>query len=357
MGFYTNSTINENFIEDIYVEESQHDPGIKGAMAIIAETEENYATLMKAVGINELRYYEETGKELVYEGATLTGFFTKAKEFFLSVLTKVKALFKKFISMIDALIMNDKDFVKKYRAHLSGINTKDFEYKGYEFSKTELTGRVKSAAGSLDGYLTNKLGFKKIETVPTDAGDIENNKKIAENWTSSKDDHVETMRGLAVGDNAKYTQKEFSEKLFAKFRNGEDKPITINKVNVNEQLEIITNFKDAKKAAQDSYKVFEKEINNTIKDLNTKEKEIEKAINKDNASGSATAINVISKYVEASKVQLSILQQVQGMMMSALKQQSRQAKAICVRLVNYKPKNEGFVYEGVNSALSDVIFK
>lgn len=357
MGFYTSSTVNENFVEDIYAEESQFEPGIKGAMEIIVENEENYAMLMKVIGVNELRYFEENGTEIVYEGANASGFFAKIKEYFLKVLEKVKGLFKKFISMIDALIISDKEFVKKYRPVLTGINTKDFSYKGYEFSITPnfVTGGDSKVETYLNG---SSLGFNKIDVSPTDANDINKLETLVTSWTSNKEDHVDSMRGKALGDNAKLDTKEFMEKGFALLRNGEGKPVEINKVSVNDQLEIITNFKEAKKGAQDAFKAIEKRVNQLIKDLNSKEKEFTNAFNNDEAAnkGRSVAIRAISKYVEASKIHLTIVQQLQGLMMSAYKQQYRQAKAVCVRLVNYKPKNEGFVYEGA-SAFEGLTFK
>lgn len=356
MGFYTSSTVNENFVEDIYAEESQFDPGIKGAMEIIAENEENYSMLMKAIGINELRYFEENGTEIVYEGTTLSGFFTKAKEFFLNILAKVKGLFKKFISMIDSLILSDKDFIKKYRPTLLGINTKDFSFKGYNFTVDSKV--VENADKKIDSYLS-KLGFGRVDATPTNANEIEKINNLVTDWTSNKESHVETMRGEALGKSAKLTSKEFSETLFAMLRGNEDKPVEITKVNVNDYISIITSFKEAKTAAQNSFKVIEKRINDLVKELNAKEKEIGNTYGDDATAntGKAAAIRMISKYVEASKIHLNITQQVQGMMMSALKQESRQAKAVCVRLVSYKPKNEGFVYEGAESALSGVVFK
>lgn len=365
MGFYTNTgltSLNENFLEDIQVEASTHDPGIKGAMAIIAENEMNYATIMQAVGYDELRYFEENGTEMIYESSTLKDFFGKLKEFFMKVYEKVKGLFKTFIAMLDSWIRSDSDFVKKYRQHLLQVDTKGFEYKGFVFKLDGV--KVADAATATQGYL-NTNGMKETNVGPHINGGekIKEQIDIIERWRSTKEDHVEKMRGLAAGESsAKLTSKEFAEKLFTKLRGNEDKPIVIDKVDVGGLLEIISNFKDAKKKAETDFKALEKGINEIIKALNTQEKDIAKAVPGTDAADKAktearsAAIKFAAEVAAAQKDRLAVLQTVQGACMSALKQQNRQAKAVCVKLVSYKPQKEGFSGIG-SSSLSNVTLK
>ena len=107
------------------------------AMNIVVESEMNWNSLMRAVAVNELSCLEETGEELIYEASTGGGFLSKVKEFFVNLLAKIKGLFKKFFALIQSYTATDKDFVKKYRADLTKINTRDFSYKGYEFTHVD----------------------------------------------------------------------------------------------------------------------------------------------------------------------------------------------------------------------------
>lgn len=361
MGIYTTQSlygINENFLEDIHVEESMYDPGIKGATAIIVENERNFSELMKAVGIDELRYFEESGTEIIYESSRIKGLFTKIKEYFRTAFEKIKGLFKKMMALIDSWIKNDQDFVKKYRNTLLQVDTKGFEYEGYihTLDKVEL----KSSADKTLSYLESSgMDSKNVGPHVKNAKKVEDQVNAIEKWRSNKEDHMDKLRGVAAGESSvKLNDKDFKEKLYEKLRNNEKDKVKIGKISVPSLLEIVSSFKDSKKILNDNMKALEKNINDIIKNLNDQEKSLSKDIpgdDKDAIKARATAIRFASEVASAQKSRLNILQIVNGAVMSALKQQNRQAKSMCVRLINYKPKNESFVSEG-SSLLNGVTF-
>ena len=56
-------------------------------------------------------------------------------------------------------------------------------------------------------------------------------------------------------------------------------------------------------------------------------------------------IRGINIYTGLLRQESSILQVVNAAQLKALKDRNRQAKSVCVSLLNYKPKNEGFYYD------------
>lgn len=332
---------------------SVHESMTEGAAAIIYESELNFSNMMKAIGINEVNYFAENGTSVVYEGTTLSSVFTRMKEFFRSIAKKIKELFNKFIMQIDAWIRSDKDFVTKHRAALLQVNTKGFEYKGYKF-----TTNAASAAGalsSLDGYLSkNEMKQANINGA---AAKLDGYTKA---WKDNRADHIESMRGSSIGKNEKLTAKEFDEALFKLFRNGDDKRDTITGINTNTLLDTISNFKTQKDAAKKSMESIDKNINKIIEGLNKQEREIAKFA-KDESQESiqrkAAAMRFITELSAAEKDKLAVIQKVHSSQMSSMKHENRQAKSICVRMLNYAPKNESAaVRESAVSGLDSVKF-
>jgi len=356
MGIYsTGSVITENYLENIDVQESTYEPGFEGALQNIIDEEVNYSKLMEAVAIAELSHFEQTGRELVYEGANLSGFFSKVREFFKNMYEKIKGLFKKFIGFIDALIMNDKAFVNKYRTTILSASTKDFEYKGYVFTINDFATRSNLIN---DGRAIHKfdIAVRTADNAKTAEYD-----KATKEWKEKKEDIVDQMRGAVAGDKTKkYDEGEFAKAIFEALRDSKDKPETISKVDPSAELNIISSFKESKKTAEKQFRDLEKGINDTIKALNDAEKTIGKAMtgktdDKADDEGRAAAIRYVSAGAEAEKILLGLGQKAQGLTMSAMKQQYRQAKAICVKLINYKPKNESVDLTG--GAFGDIVFK
>lgn len=312
MGIYNNNLFGSELDNDAIIE-CYEEPGIEGACAIVAESENNYNKIMQAIGIAELNYFAENGQEMVYEAGTASAFIEKAKAFFKNIWEKIKGLFKKFFSMFDSYVKSDKDFVNKYKKHLLGVDTRNFKYKGYTFDKLNID--------------IEKCASSALASIPT-------------NYTEKLDrnEEIEKARAAAIGKSSGMSASEFTKELFMLFRKGEESKEDLENISVSEQLSHISGTSALKKNAEKNYKDLEKTINNSIKKLNTIEKELVKMVpGKDDVSGDIKQAN---HAIWAMKESLNIAQLVNGANLTAIKDQNRQAKAICVKLMNYKPKNE-----------------
>lgn len=315
--------------------ECAHEPGLEGAYHIVAESEANYNAIMQAVGVAELAVFESTGMEMVYEAGDVKGFFGKMKEFFLNLWEKIKGLFKKFFAMFDSYVKNDKDFVNKYKKDILSANTKGFKYKGFNFTLDAVD--VEKAATKIDSLLPN--------STPS-------NKAGLEEFVRKHEDRVELvekMRGAAIGESS-LEAAEFTKELFAKLRSGEDTKEELDNVSAHDQLIAISENSALKKAAEKQYKDLEKEVKDAIKSLEKAEKDLLKGVpnkgDKEATELRALEIKAANVHVANLRDKLNVLQIVNGAKLTAIKDCNRQAKAICVALMNYKPKNESTsVYE------------
>lgn len=315
--------------------ECAHEPGLEGAYHIVAESEANYNAIMQAVGVAELAVFESTGEEMVYEAGDVKGFFGKMKEFFLNLWEKIKGLFKKFFAMFDTYVKNDKDFVNKYKKDILSANTKGFKYKGFNFTLDAID--VQKAGNKIDGLLP--------DGTPTDKNGMEDFIKKFEDRVEL----VEKMRGAAVGESS-LEAAEFTKELFKKLRSGEDTKEEMDNISAHDQLIAISQNSNLKKAAEKQYKDMEKEIKDVINVLEKAEKDLLKGVpDKDDREGTeirALQIKTANVHIANLRDKLNILQVVNGAKLTAIKDCNRQAKAICVALMNYRPKNESTsVYE------------
>ena len=318
--------------------ECAHEPGIEGAYHIVAESEANYNAIMQAVGVAELAVFEATGSEMVYEAADVKGFFGKMKEFFKNLLEKIKGLFKKFFAMFDSYVKNDKDFVEKYKKHLLGVETRGFKYKGFVFSPEKV---------DLD-----KMVDKMDKVYPEDPTKLPDSKDALENIIHKYEDRVELvekLRAAALGKSGNLEASEYTKELYAMLRSGEDSKQELENISVNEQLQYITANSGLKKAAEKQYSDLEKLCKETITSIEKMERELSKNIDiKDSEKTEITSLKLKAATTHISNIKdvLSLLQIANGAKLTAIKDCNRQAKAICVALMNYKPKNESTsVYE------------
>jgi hypothetical protein len=351
MGVYTQSNIESTNLEEAGIIESSFEPGIEAACNIVVENEHNYNAIMRAVGVQELAAFEETGAEMVYEASDVSGFIAKVKEFFVKLWEKIKGLFKKFFALFDSYTKSDKDFINKYRKHLLSINTRDFSYKGFDFS--ELNYDIAKASASVD-KVAEAAGFGG--SIPASASDIESALKNVED----KEEIVGKMRAKSIGKESTLEASEFSKELFSFFRSGEDSKVELNSITVSDQLGFISENSGLKKSAEKSYKDLEKSIKDVLKALDNQEKELVKKVpSKDTVASSlhAKQIRFVSASIQLAKDAQNVLQLVNGAKLTAIKDQNRQAKAICVALMNYKPKNESTSVMESGSFISGVVLR
>ena len=354
MGLFTNKSavvVEESVLSDETVFEFAQEVTAETGYVLVAEAEENWNNIMKAVGIHELNVLEATGSEVIYEANDVKSFLEKIKDFFKMIWEKIVAVFKKFFAMIDSWIKSDKDFVKRYEKALKGMtNTKDFKFKGFKYtvdkvSVKDAANKTKSVfAGIVPGYDNQAAADSLVQlSDPSKFEDI-----IGE--FDKKDEYIEKARAAIVGATGTMDSKEFNEELSKKLRNGEDSKDEYGLSDlggINEILSAISGAADAKKAAEGEYKELKRLIDALIKKIDKWKGEFDKAVDNNNLS------SIAAKYSSLLKDDLALLQIVNTAKLQAIKEENRQAKAICVKLLTYKPKNESVTHYGESGSFLD----
>lgn len=316
--------INESAIGGLDdVQESKYPLGLEGALMHVYENECNYNKMMKAVGMKELQYYSECGGDyFVQEAGALGGFIEAAKNFLKKVLEKIKAMVKKFFAFINSKVASDKTFVKKYQKDLYRVNLTDFEFKGYRFK----------------GDIFNKfreLSFKKIETLGAMA--VKDNKVDTDAFSDIKD----KARGEIIGEGP-LDEKDFRYKLIEESGMDEKDTLEDEDINIRSLLQDISETKKAIKDVERSFKVIQKSINGYIKELDRLIKD--NAPKRDETENESRRSSSIITY---SNVRIDLCKSIsndytvfEGVLIEFCKKVNAQAKAICVKALTYKPKNE-----------------
>lgn len=357
MGLYsskTNYSYNDSVAIDLdTVEESMYDSFDEAAIMAVVESEQNYNNFMKAVGIAELNHLEENGTELVYTEGTVSGFFAKAKEFFKRVIAKVASVLKAFFAKIDSFAKSDKDFLNKYRKDLTKLNLKDMTVNGYTFTLDEPS---LTKAGA-DSAVKSALGVADPASVSS-ASEAVCDGVIGKDEDDAIEDMLETYRGSVIGK-GKLEAGEYAKELYEHFRKGESAKEEID-VDVVACMQVLATSADVKKKAEKTFRDQEKLINDFIKELEKAEKNLVNA--KETTAEAQTTqgkrVRAVNVVIKAYKAITGVNTTVFGAYLQALKDESRQAKAICVKALTYKPKNEsaGVDYGTTGSFLENVEF-
>ena len=303
-------------LDESTYDECVYEAGIEGAMNIVAESEYNWQKLMEATGIDELQYFVENGTEMVYE-ASGTGFFAKAKDFFKKVWEKVKGLFRKFFGMFDAMVKDDAAFLSKYKNKLARVDIpSDFKIKGYNFTLNKKSEMVDVNNSKVSGI---------VNSITSD-----NNGKLDE---YDSDDINEQIRGIVLGDNGKYTDKEFSTALFENLRNGESDKEDIENITVGQIVSALGSTKQLRKEAENNFKKIKKTIESSIKECEQAEK---KALNgTDDTDTKSLNISKDHRKIEVYRMLLNADQVANGATLTAIKQYGQQWKMTAAKLLKY----------------------
>ena len=309
------------------IEESKYELGVEGALMHVYENECNYNSLMRAVGLSELKYYTETGKSLfVHEAGAFKGFIEKAKAFFLKVIEKIKSIFKAFVAKINSFVMKDKDFVNKYKSEIAKKDVTDLKFKGYaNFVK------------GFYGYQSYNIDFNVLPASLT--GD-------AKEYSAEEiDNFIEKKRAKVAGesDGSKLTEKEFIDKLKEKLY-GDKEEVDVTKEMVSKALDTISNTKTIIKSAEEAKNAAIKTIDKAVKDLNEAEKKYKdnfKPSGDDEANKKlGTMTSNTANYVRANKALSNDMTIAYSTYVRAAKDANRQARALCVKVIGYNKKAE-----------------
>ena len=392
MGIYSNfnSSYNDDGSftpRDLFAECGETATYEELSLAMVAENEQNYISIMKAIGLNEVNYFAQNGEEIVYEAGGVSGVLTKIKEFFKKLIEKIRQILHAFIAKISSMASSDSSFVQKYQKEFSTKWSKvksDFGFKGYKFTVKLVPAqdRTSIAATTLDSIKHNKSNnLNAIGTVidgnidslltglKADADDL---KKELDDYRDTRDDTEETIRGEVANiisttcgkgsiNNSPLTAAEFSKELFEDFRNGESEKDTIEKKDLS-VAEIVSDVKESekfKKAAEKATNNITKGINDVIKKLEKAEKDLVKAQSGDTIKGQSgdaktNSSNILSSVLglvtfasDMEKFTANCFTQANGIYLQAITDRKRQAKAIMVKVIGggKKMTNESYDYD------------
>lgn len=352
MGLYSsysnNTVVNYESVNLDTVEAPVIDNFAEAGIMFAVETEKNYNALMEAVGISELNYFEENGKEMVYTEGTLSGFFAKAKEFFKKIIAKVAQITKAFFAKIDSFTKSDKEFLNKYRKDLNKGSYKDMKFKGYKFTNLDwapvtdmgIAAMVKDATGNIDSW-ADAAETKCDEFIKDCEGNYE--------------DRIEGAREFVLTgkSGSGFTGNEFQKEIFEYFRDGESSKEELD-ADIPAMMTILANSSDAKKNAEKTFRAIEKQANKDIRALEKAERDLENV--KETSELHSKRIRCSNYEIRLHKDILNIDSIVNSGLLQALKDQSRQAKAVCVKALTYKEKNESVEYGTTGGFLENVRF-
>lgn len=354
MGFY-DSTIHENFgsysnldfmdlIDDASVPTLRENASyMELALEGVAQSEENWSNIMKACALTELTHFQETGEEYVYTEATGSGFIASAKAFFKKIWEKIKAVFKKFAVMLGAFTKSGKDFVTKYRVDIaSAIKNipSDAKIKGYKFTiegfDTEFNQSSSMMASAVDAAANQDLTAKAPK--PDENYDYE--------------DVVGQIRGSIIGEKDA-TASEFSKGLFEMFRGGEGtaEDLDLNAAMVNEAMTELQGIAKTKKATTKAYNTLNKYFDRMEKALTKAQNNLAKGFPKNDKAAAENASNWminLQRAIAGNRAMSNAAQQMHAAFLTACKDYTNQCKRICVKVVSYKTKHEGYGFQHYN---------
>ena len=298
---------------------------------VIGEQEVNWGRLMVGVGIGELTAMQEHGLEFVNESGRIQAFIDKFVAYIKMAINKLAEITKSFIAKLSQYILTADAFIKKYEKDIKRASDKmltDLDFNGYKFNHTLLDDK------------TNK--YDKGDGIKTELADLKsygNDKNI----TSGSGKLSETAAKKTFVDS--YTEDDdFSEKVTELlFGDSEREVFDITKDIISKQITILKETKKLKDKAKANYKSAASSLQNIIKKMENKADKVEKATEYENEEKEEKAKieegfrNVASYY----RHYASAATTYHGIHMRALSARSKQAKAICTKVVQRVIKNEG----------------
>ena len=309
---------------------------------MIEEATNDWNSYMQAIALTELSYVIEAGQEYIYEGADISAMIDKVKEWFKKLWAKIQGIAKAAMAKFAQFAMTDEKFLSKYEKDIYDGEKKipnGFSYKGYKFeglagksgeiakASGEVVKSADAAAGRMEGRHDAGAAYKT---------------KDGKEYNSSKrlDEKLDMYRAKLAGKSGKVSASEFKKAVKIDLYGSADKEY-IKTVNASTLVGIIKGAKDAQTAAKDAESNIKDSIDEKIDILDTLESKIrdaadatepDKADDRDRHQGWASMVNRYSSYLKSIE---SINAQWFSMYITALKDQNRQAKAVCTKLISY----------------------
>ena len=386
MGIFTSSSALRSFVEDAEVElplpdeavdnheeiEDAHtgeiDPDpvvdpVEESYRIYAESERNFSNLMMAVGLSELRSYQESGVDYIHEAPDIRAFWEKVKNFFKTLKEKIWAVIKNFIARIQVRFQNGAKFVAKYGSQIKNgfnkIKDEDFKIKGYKFTNTDWSVNFKRDKNVLKNKLSNTFSDFDVDKF------ISAVKENSADYEPRSDEEVETsldqIRAGKVGNDGQVSASEYADELFRFYHGGETSKESLDKsdVDIGQVLTVLKSGSKYIGKVKKNYREIEKECNAAIKKANEFESKLSKAKDTDNLG---RAMSYVNQIIKIEKDTINITHQANAAHLSALKGELAQARRVALRCVqgdNHVDKKlfgESYSMSGM-SMIDNVSFK
>lgn len=260
--------------------------------------------------------------EVVLEGA-MSNAWTKIKEFFQKLMTKLKSYFAALVRMFDAMTKSTKAFVTKYEAKLKALkNLSGFKYNMFEYENEKIDNdKTADVFANVNAYIESLGSGVNVD---------------------DKEDIIDTIRGKIIGS-SKVSLDDFNEELFGYFRKGAKNEG--DKEDLDVSIFNIISIVKASKAASISQKAESavvKEFNKKIKEIEGFEKEKVTAVGKSSSEqrgGLEEALKIeqakLSVYNEAKNEALKFYRA----WASVIKERDSVYKSICLKAFSYKKKD------------------
>lgn len=295
----------------------------ESALEYVYENENNYNALIKAIGISEYRYFQDTGKDLLLtESGAFSAVIDKAKDFFKSIGEKIKALFNKFRAFIGSKLGDDKKFVDKYGDKIKDVDITNFETKGYKFTALD------TALSATDFKINDLKGADDPEAgkFRTGSSDIDD---------KESDVNRAVLYGILTGESAtELSTGEFTKKLKSALVGD---AVTLKKADIAKDKLL----DDIKTAKSDITKVnnLEKTSTHAIQGMIKELERYKKSIDKDNDDREGK-IKAVNKNIKIFKDYASAITAGCGAVIDAVKKRRGQSKAICIKIATYKGSDD-----------------
>lgn len=308
------------------------------------ENEKNWYLIENYIDMRQLQESVSNNRDYILTEGFIGDFCNKMKEYTVTFYKKVAGMFKKFIAMMNSLILTDKEFVKKYSKEIMKVSLTDkFKYKGYKFTLDKVDISNFNPLNLIEDNGVDNL-FKKV-TINSSEGNI--------NIADGDEEDANILLGKYYDDTEHYNEiinarmykqicssnnstsmdaKEFREALFEALRNGNSVKETLDKSDIDLGICInrITSYKEAKKNAENNLKNMKTNCDKIIKLFDKLGTNLAKP---DNGSSVSNATKIKYAHIAANTLRkgLGLGQVGYGIYLSALKAENRQCKNICVK--------------------------
>lgn len=325
---------------------------------MIEEATQDWNNYMEAVALSELSYVIENHQEYIYEGVDISAMLGKVKDWFKKLWSKIQGIAKAAMAKFMSWGKNDEGFINKYEKDIyAGAKRvpSGFSYKGYKFpglkGKSDI---VKSASKDL-------IKASEYDKAAIGIGYGASSDKVEKEQYSSKslDKLIDKHRATITGKSGSVSGSEFKKEL-KKFLYGSLDKEYMKDANAADLITIVKGAKEAQSAAKDAENAIKDDIDEKINIIDDLESEIRSksdeqpatqkgADERDRLNGWASAANRYSQYLKSIE---SVNAQWFSAYITALKDQNRQAKSVCVKLVSYANGVGGKKEDSTNESAS-----